>query len=124
MNNNIEYFKKNKIIKFINMNLDSENIKIHKGECLVSENIFHMEQKPQEYINRCSCIIEEGGLFLLSDKIVDKFDAVANTDEFFKNPIHRRFYRVEEIIDFTKDFFKLEYFSREGAQATFIFMRL
>lgn len=124
MYNNIEYFKKNGVKKFVDIGLLLDNAKILKGGCLVSDNSFHLEENPQVFINRCSCLIEEGGLFLLSDTVVDKLDAVTNTNEFFKNKLHRRFYRVEEIIDFTKHFFKLDFFSREGDQAIFIFVKL
>lgn len=121
------YLKKHKIKEIFDIsafrNCDFQ-ASVLKNGCLVSENVFHYLQDPKAYIQKCASCIEGGGLFLLMDCVTDLYDGIINADEYFQDSEHRRFYRVEEVLDMTKAFFRLELFARENESAVFIFSKI
>lgn len=122
----IEYLRERNTKTFIDISMYRKpefKVMVTAGECLVSDDALHFMEDPRGYIAKCAASAEKNGLFLLADTIVDKDDAAINADQYFKDPNHRRFYTVAEIIDFSKDFFRLEFFVRKGGKCFFIFTK-
>lgn len=122
----IEYLRERNTKTFIDISMYRKldfNVIVTAGECLVSDGALHFMENPRAYLAKCADSAEKNGLFLLADTLVDRSDAETNAAQYFANPNHRRFYTVEEIIDFTKDFFRLEAFVRKGGKCFFIFAK-
>lgn len=122
----IEFLRERNTNIFIDISMYRKpdfEVTVTQGECLVCDGVLHFVEDPYKYVEKCAASAEKNGLFLLVDKIVDTDDAETNAAEFFHDREHRRYYTVEEILDFTKDFFILEYFVRKNGKCFFIFIR-
>lgn len=100
------------------------DLEIKEDGCLVSNGLFHFAPNPYKYVEECFLLMDKNAYFLLIDKIVDVDDAQKNTSAYFQNSNHRRYYRVEEIIDFTKEYFRMEYFCRCADDGLFLFKKI
>lgn len=80
------------------------------ADCVILRNASYKIGKPKEFIKTCSSKLNNNGYFVLCATIVDSEDAFLNTVKFSQDRNHVRFYTVKEVMDFTSDYFRLEFF--------------
>jgi ubiquinone/menaquinone biosynthesis C-methylase UbiE len=69
---------------------------------------MHHFKNAQLFFNEVFRCIQKQGYFILIDSIVDIEDAMLNTIELLRDKTHIRSYTLNEIIDFSKNKFRLE----------------
>lgn len=91
-------------------NTPLEKIEDKSADCIILRKASYKIGNPKEFIKICSTKLKDNGFFVLCATITDVEDAFLNTLEFKKNNNHIRFYTVKEILDFSSDIFKLEFY--------------
>lgn len=71
---------------------------------------LHHFVNPKSFFYDVFRVLKSGGYFVLIDSIVDVDDAYLNVIEYLRDNSHVRSYTVKEIINFTHQFFRIEYF--------------
>lgn len=91
------------------VNGDAEHLpfKNNSIELVLCRKVLHHLQHIESVKNEIVRIIKKNGYFFLIDIIVDVEDAYYNCASYFRTKDHIRYYRVNEILDFFKDNFRL-----------------
>lgn len=87
-----------------------DNYHIHKTDIYLARYKLSTQSNPKEYLADFFKDIKHGSVIVITETIVYDEDAYINSAaaQIFDN--HRRFYTVNEILDFVQDYARLNYF--------------
>lgn len=80
------------------------------ADCIILRNASYKIGNPKDFLKTCAEKLKDDGYFVLCAIVTDKEDAYLNTIKFNQDRNHVRFYNVAEIIDFTGQYFRLEFY--------------
>ena len=87
-----------------------DNYHIHKNNVYILRYKLSVQDNPKEFLNDFFQNIELGSVIVITETIVYDEDAYLNAATAQVYDKHRRFYTVNEILDFIKDYARLSYF--------------
>lgn len=87
-----------------------DNYHIHKNNVYILRYKLSVQDNPKEFLNDFFQNIEQGSVIVITETIVYDEDAYLNAAAAQVYDKHRRFYTVNEILDFIKDYARLSYF--------------
>ena len=79
-----------------------DNYHLHKNNIFLLRYKLHTHDNPKEFINAFFAGIESGNVAVITEAIVYDEDAYLNAAAAQMDDKHRRFYTINEILDFTK----------------------
>lgn len=98
----------NKDKQIVDKYIDSYHI--HKNDIYLLRYKLSTQNNPKEYLQDYFKDIEQGSIIVITETIVYDEDAYINSAAAQVYDKHRRFYTVNEILDFIKDEARLSYF--------------
>lgn len=87
-----------------------DNYHIHKNNIYLLRYKLSIQDNPKEFLKDFFKDIEQGSVVVITETIVYDEDAYVNAAASQVLSKHRRFYTVNEILDFIKDEARLSYF--------------
>lgn len=87
-----------------------DNYHIHKNNIYLLRYKLSIQDNPKEFLQDFFKDIEQGSVVVITETIVYDEDAYVNAAAAQVYSRHRRFYTVNEILDFIKDDARLSYF--------------
>lgn len=87
-----------------------DNYHLHKNNIFLLRYKLHTHDNPKEFINEFFAGIESGNVAVITEAIVYDEDAYLNAAAAQMDDKHRRFYTINEILDFTKEYANLNFF--------------
>lgn len=87
-----------------------DNYHIHKNNIYLLRYKLSFQDNPKEFLQDFFKDIEKGSVVVITETIVYDEDAYVNAAASQVYSKHRRFYTVNEILDFIKDDARLSYF--------------
>lgn len=87
-----------------------DNYHLHKNNIFLLRYKLHTHDNPKEFINAFFAGIESGNVAVITEAIVYDEDAYLNAAAAQMDDKHRRFYTINEILDFTKEYANLNFF--------------
>lgn len=87
-----------------------DNYHLHKNNIFLLRYQLHTNDNPKEFINEFFAGIESGNVAVITEAIVYDEDAYLNAAVSQIDDKHRRFYTINEILDFTKEYADLKFF--------------
>lgn len=87
-----------------------DNYHIHKTDIYLARYKLSTQSNPKEYLADFFRDIKHGSVVVITETIVYDEDAYINSVAAIAYDNHRRFYTVNEILDFVQDYARLNYF--------------
>lgn len=87
-----------------------DNYHLHKNNIFLLRYKLHTHNNPKEFIKDFFTGLDSGNVAVITESIVYDEDAYLNAAVSQIDDKHRRFYTINEILDFTKEYANLNFF--------------
>ncbi len=87
-----------------------DNRNIHKNDIYLLRYKLSTQNNPKEFLTNYLKDIKSNSVVVITDAIVYDEDAYLNAAVAYADNKHRRFYTVNEILDITKEYARLNFF--------------